>query len=309
MTGLAGSGRPVIELDFGITVYPARFDGDRWRAVWYESGERQQCESVKEARLAVKLEKITERLTADAPNMKRPGADLIAHYLAPDRLPVDKRWSRRHSDAQRRLCVRFAAPVINAVTCQDIKTSHTQKIVNAAPAPGEGNRVQRMITALVAAGIEGGYLASARLAKVHWQAGDRLLPAPPVTVAGESALWVRPAEIPADDDVSKLGQALASGRHGERAELMASTAAYSGLRWGELIALTIPQVDTCTRVIAVDRKAVEVAGHLFIEAPKNRKLGRRSFPGPLRADIRWPASWRTASGRPAPGPGKPAPTH
>ena len=57
MTGLAGSGRPVIELDFGITVYPARFDGDRWRAVWYESGERQQCESVKEARLAVKLEK------------------------------------------------------------------------------------------------------------------------------------------------------------------------------------------------------------------------------------------------------------
>jgi len=30
----------------------------------------------------------------------------------------------------------------------------------------------------------------------------------------------------------KLGQALAAGRHGERDELMASTAAYSGLRWG-----------------------------------------------------------------------------
>ena len=135
-----------------------------------------------------------------------------------------------------------------------------------------------MITALVAAGIEGGYLASARLAKVHWQAGDRLLPAPPVTVAGESALWVRPAEIPADDDVSKLGQALASGRHGERAELMANAAAYSGLRWGELTALTIPQVDTGTRVIAVDRKVVEVAGHLYIEAPKNRKLRQTIFP-------------------------------
>ena len=307
MTGLAGSGRPVIELDFGITVYPARFDGDRWRAVWYESGERQQCESVKEARLAVKLEKITERLTADAPNMKRPGADLIAHYLDPDRLPVDKRWSRRHSDTQRRLCVRFAAPVIDAVTCQDIKTSHTQKIVNAAPTPGEGDRVQRMITALVAAGIEGGYLASARLAKVHWQAGDRILPAPPVTVAGESALWVRPAEIPADDDVSKLGQALASGRHGERAELMANTAAYSGLRWGELTALTIPQVDTGTRVIAVDRKVVEVAGHLYIEAPKNRKLRQTIYPRTTPGGYPLAASWRTASGRPAPS-RKPAPT-
>jgi len=112
VTGQAGSGRTVIELDFGITVYPARFDGDRWRAVWHENGERQQCESVQEATLAVKLEKVTERLAADAPNMKRPGADLIAHYLDPDRLPVDKRWSRRHSDTQRRLCERFAAPVI-----------------------------------------------------------------------------------------------------------------------------------------------------------------------------------------------------
>ena len=38
---------------------------------------------------------------------------------------------------QRRLCERFAAPVIDAVTCQDIKTEHTQRIVNAAPTPGK----------------------------------------------------------------------------------------------------------------------------------------------------------------------------
>ena len=69
--------------------------------------------------------------------MKRPGADLIAHYLDPDRLPVDERWSRKHAHTQRRLCERFAAPVIDAVTCQDIKTGHTQQIVNAAPTPGK----------------------------------------------------------------------------------------------------------------------------------------------------------------------------
>jgi hypothetical protein len=114
--------RPVIELEHGITVYPARFDGDRWRAVWYEDGERQQCEAVSEDRLALKLEKVTERLAADAPNMRRPGADLIAWYLNPDRLPAERRWSRRHADTQRRLCSRFATPVIGAVTCQDITT-------------------------------------------------------------------------------------------------------------------------------------------------------------------------------------------
>ena len=106
-----------------------------------------------------------------------------------------------------------------------------------------------MISALVSAGLDGGYLANPRLAKVHWQAGDRPLPAPRVSTAGESGLWVGPAEIPADDDIGKLGLALGAGLHGERDELMANTAAYSGLRWGELTALTIPQVDRAARVI------------------------------------------------------------
>jgi hypothetical protein len=276
-TATRGGGE-VIELDYGITVYPDREEKGRWRAVWYEDGKRQQCEAGTEQKLAAKLEKVTERLEADAPNMKLPGPALIAHYLDPDRLPVDERWSRRHADTQRRLCERFAAPVIAAVTCQDIKTDHTQKIVNAAPTPGEGNRVHRMISALVSAGLEGGYLANPRLAKVHWQAGDRELPAPRVTVAGESALWVDPAEIPAGSDIGKLGRALAAGRHGERDELMANTAAYSGLRWGELAALTIPQVDQADRVITVDRKVVEVAGYLYVEAPKCRKYRRTIYP-------------------------------
>jgi hypothetical protein len=186
MTSADLPGCTVIELEHGITVYPARFKGDRWRAVWYEDGQRQQCESVREDKLAVQLDRVTERLAADAPNMRRPGANLIAYYLHPDRFPADRRWSRKHADTQRRLCERFAAPVIGTVTCQDIKASHMQKIVNAAPTSGEGDRVAAMISALVTAGINGGYLANPRLAKVHWQAANRPLPAPLVTVAGES---------------------------------------------------------------------------------------------------------------------------
>jgi hypothetical protein len=137
-TGRAATrgGGEVIELEYGITVYPAREEMGRWRAVWHENGQRQQCEAGTQEKLTAKLEKVTERLAADAPNMKRPGADLIRHFLDPDRLPVDERWSRKHADTQRRLCERFAAPVIGTVTCQDIKTDHTQKIVNAAPTAG-----------------------------------------------------------------------------------------------------------------------------------------------------------------------------
>jgi integrase len=272
------SARPVIELDFGILVYPPETGGEPWRAVFTENGQRKYRQGATEAKLAAKLEKVTERLRADAVNMERPGADLIAHYLNPDRLPAGRRWSRKHAHTQRRLCERFAAPVIDAVTCQDIKTCHTQQIVNAVPTAGEGDRVHGMLSALVAAGIEGGYLTNPRLAMVHWQAADRPLPAQRVTVSGESALWVDPAEIPSGSDIGKLGRALAGGRHAERDELMANTAAYSGLRWGELAALTIGQVDQAGRVITVDRQVIEVAGHLYVEAPKCRKYRKTIYP-------------------------------
>jgi hypothetical protein len=80
-----------------------------------------------------------------------------------------------------------------------------------APTAGEGDRVARMISALATAGIDAGYLVNSRLAKVHWQAGDRLLPAPVVSVAGEAAQWVDPAEIPSDGDIGEFGLALAAG--------------------------------------------------------------------------------------------------
>jgi integrase len=270
--------RVVVELEHGIIVYPPEAAGEPWRAVFTENGQRRYRQATTEPKLAAKLARVTERLAARAPNMERPGADLIAHYLDLDRLPPAKRWSRRHADTQARLCRRFATPVIAAVTCQDITPGHMQAVVSAAPTAGEGGRVHRMISAMVAAGIRAGYLTSPRLGEAHWQAGDRPEPAPQVSVAGESPLWIDPAEIPSDADVHALGNALAKGRRGDLDELMANAAAYSGLRQGELFALTASQVDPDARVITVDRKVVEVAGKLYVEAPKCRKYRSTIYP-------------------------------
>ena len=271
-------GRVVVELECGITVYPARREGERWRAVWYEGGRRRQCEAVAEDKLAAKLARVTERLQADAPNLERPGADLIAWYLCPDRHPAARPWSRRHADTQRRLCERFVAPVIAAICCQDIRVADMQQIINSAPTAGEGDRLHRCLSALVTAGIAAGYLTSPRLKEVHWQAGGRPAPGPQVAIAGESAQFVDPAQIPADADVARLGRALAAGRRGDLHELMAATAAYAGLRQGELFALTAGQVAAGARVITVDRKVVEVAGKLYLEAPKGRKRRSTIYP-------------------------------
>jgi len=150
---------------------------------------------VTEQGLAVKLEKVMERLSLDAPKMEAPGTELIAFYLSPDRLSADRQWSRKHAHTQARLCQRFAAPVIGSVACQDITTAHMQAIVNAAPTAGEGARVQGMISALVGAGITGGYLASPRLKEVHWQAGNR----PPPAVAGDGGRGIGVVRRPRPD--------------------------------------------------------------------------------------------------------------
>ena len=67
-------------------------------------------------------------------------------------------------------------PVIGGILCQDIKTSHVQQIVNAAPTAGEGARVQGMISALVTAAIAAGFLVNSRLKDVHWQPGPERPP-------------------------------------------------------------------------------------------------------------------------------------
>jgi integrase len=281
--------RVVVEAGCGILVYPPEAAGEPWRATFTENGRRRFRQAMTEAELAVKLARVTERLRAGAPDMERPGADLIDWYLDPDRLPVSKRWSRRHADTQRRLCRRFAAPVIAAVTCQDITTGHMQQIVNAAPTASEGDRLHRCLSAMVTAGIKSGYLANPRLREVHWQAGGRPVPEPEASVSGESALWVDPAEIPAAADVERLGQALAAGRHGDLHELMANLAAYSGLRQGEEFVLTIWQITPHERVIDVNRKVVEVAGKQYIELPKGRKRRKTIYP------VRTPAGYPLAA--------------
>jgi integrase len=290
--GAVPGSRAAILTDQGITVYPARCEGDRWRAVWYEpDGSRGQCQSVSQQGLAARLEKVTERLAADALNMLRSGSELIGYYLSDDRRPAERAWSRRHADTQRYLCARYLEPVIGHLASQDIRVADMQAAVNAAPTAKEGKRVQAMISALVGAGISGGYLASDRLKGVHWQAQGRPVPAPRAAVAGESMLFVDPAEMPGADDVARLGQAV--GANQRLYELMVNFAAYTGLRWGELIALTAGQVSQAERVVTVGGKVAEVRGHLFAEAPKNRKRRRTIYPRTTPAG--WPLAEKVAA--------------
>ena len=79
---------------------------------------------------------------------------------------------------------------------------------------------------------------------------------------------------------------------------MANAAADTGLCRGELATLTIGQVDVAARVIAVDRKVIEVAGHLYVKPPKNRKQRRTIYPRTTPVCYRsYPLEARTQAAR------------
>ena len=252
--------------------------GDRW----YENGRRRFRQAMTEAKLAAKLAKVTERLRAEAPDMERPGADLIAHYLDPDRLPVGRAvvaQARRHPAqavrAVRRPGHRARSPARTSppVTCSRSSTPRRP--------PGRATGCTGACRPWSRAGIEGGYLTNPRLREVHWQAGDRPLPEPQVSIAGESALWVDPAEIPAETTSPSSARPWPLGRRGELDELMANIAAYSRAAAGRAVRPDHrARSTTAARVITVDRKVVEVAGHLYVEAPKCRKFRSDHLPRP-----------------------------
>lgn len=51
-------------MDSWILVYPPEADGQPWRAVFTENGQRKYRQGATEAKLAAKLEKLREQLSA-----------------------------------------------------------------------------------------------------------------------------------------------------------------------------------------------------------------------------------------------------
>ena len=168
-----------------------------------------------------------------------------------------------------------------------------QRAVNAAPTAGEGARLHRCLSAMVTAGITGGYLTNPRLREVHWQAAGGPRPARRSACKGSPRSSSTPPRSPPPLTSPGSARPWPRGRRGDLHELMANMAAYSGLRQGELFALTSGQIDPAARVIDVDRKVIEVSGKLLTGAPKGRK--RRKTIYPVRTPQGYPLAEKIAA--------------
>jgi integrase len=134
------------------------------------------------------------------------------------------------------------------------------------------SHLTRCLTALVAAGLEEGHLLTHQdvLRGVRWRP-----PAGSETCV-EPGLAVTEAEIPSTAAVHALARACAEHSGVWWRELEILLVAYSGMRWGEHVALTADRVEA--ERITVDRQVIETRSALKLTLPKGRRRRMTMFP-------------------------------
>jgi integrase len=271
----------VLEFDGGVRAYPPARHGGYWRIRWEEVGRRRDTSARSRTEAIAKSTELVERLGRGTRTdlARASGADLVAHYLDPARRPPrGQPWSERHRDEQVRYCNLYVLAELSAVPCRRLTRVEFQRIIDRAPTASVAQHLRRCLTGIVNAGLEEGHLLLRQdlLRGVRWQPKDGAEPA----LSEAMARAVTEDEIPTALAVHALAAATAlRGRQPAWwRQLEILLVAYSGLRWGEHVALTADRIDLARRLITVDRQVVETRSALKLTLPKGRRRRATMFP-------------------------------
>lgn len=179
----------------------------------------------------------------------------------------------KHREEQTRICEKYVLPVIAEVACRELTRADFQEIIDLASIPSVAHHIRRTLTALMGAGVEEGYVMVGRdlLRGIRWR-GESTVKREPADPA------VAEDEIPTVAAVHDLAAATAALTGVWWRELQILLVAYSGMRWGEQVALTWEQVDADRRRIRLDRQVVEARNALIPTLPKGRRRRITMFP-------------------------------
>lgn len=276
-------GRELLEFGCGVKAYPpARTEG-YWRVRWEEAGRRRDTTARSRAEAIIKATELVERLGRGTPTdlARATGAELVAHYLDPARQPPRvEQWSERHRDEQARYCHLYVEPLVGPIPCRKLTRLDFQRIIDQAPTPSVASHLKRCITSLVSAGLDEGHLLARQdvLRGVRWHRDDN-------TPRESGGPAITDAEIPRTDDVHNLARAAAEHTGVCWRELEILLVAYTGLRWGEHVALTADRIDTDGRRVTVDRQIVETRSKLKLTLPKGRRRRITMYPAVTAAGV------------------------
>jgi len=197
----------------------------------------------------------------------------IAYWLDPRRPTPRGGWGDSHRSNMEAYARVYLIPTFGHIRNMDLRRTHFQQCVNAAPTASEGRNIRRAASSLIGALRQGEYLLDNQvidLANVFWHGFDDGRP-DAATDNGELPQFVPVWKRPSNDQVNALR--LAAERTGRQGRgqwwrgLMVELAAYAGPRWSELIALTESSVDAEHRKVEILWRVAQPSGKPRTLAP------------------------------------------
>jgi integrase len=258
--------RPVttaIERYGAVRINPGK-RGKGFRILWTDAYGRQLEKTATTIEAARK--KAIDATTADGVVQANGlfGA-LVARWLDIN----ESSWEDRHAEDTLSAARNHIIPTVGHRACDTLTDKDFTNVLNAmagVPYAAETiNRVRRVLKNLGQYGVRQGVWSEARNPCVALALPKNARGKDDV---GRITTIDRSSQVPTGDQVTDLCQQLdeASPVYG----LMARLAASTGLRWGELIALTVDDVDLANRTVSVTKSFSETRHGIFSKQPKTR---------------------------------------
>jgi len=232
--------RTLETIDRRVKVYP---EGLRIRIVWtdpYDGRRRQARRTGADAALEA-IREIVRQLDAPVPtadNRQRTVDDLLDWYLDPrSRVKV---WSLSYEQRQQSFVRTWLRPMLGHLRCADLTHHHMRAVIHAARDKGLVEESLQSIAATCSGVVKAGYDGS--FLEPEQNPAANIYSRQTVSTVGQTYGYVDPETLPAHSKIAELADHM-GGRWEPWLGLQVLMAAYTGLRYGELAALTGERVN------------------------------------------------------------------
>lgn len=281
-----------------VTIHPPTAKNPYHQIVYWLDGQRKVTSGGRTAAEAVsKAAALTKRVKTKATKSDKTVGQMWEAWVSPQR-PRAKAWSAKHESTMVWIGQRHIAPTIGSKPCQALTRDDVQRCLNHAPTYGEGKRLRTALKTALKFGYQEGYLtdrAEKLIDGVYWvPPPGMVIPEDEGSEQGADESYVPPEQIPDAESVARLAWSMGNLlTHSSWDELMVFAAAYSGIRLGEMFALSADDVNTSNRTIRVRRQVQSIRGKgQVVDLPKGRKRRTTIYP------VRTPPTQRYPDGYP-----------
>lgn len=246
-----------------------------WRLEYEQHGRRRQpsggrTRTTAERKMALELRRLDADLDGDL--QRRRGDEVLDAWLTPGQAHKGGQpWSPGTRAGYVWYANRYMRPVLGELRAEEWGRRPYRAVVKLAPTRKEGMQVRRRLSALLSWALTTGYLDEGQvlaLRAVQWQAppGYREKPERTAQLAGEETLPVE--DVMDAATLAEIGDALQT--RCPIGKLFAEFGAATGLRQGELFAVTARDINLATRQVRVRAQLNAKTGTLGVP-----KMGKR----------------------------------